>query len=922
MANITGSISSRGSKGHHTFNLSLTETENSYNVTNNTSPVAYTFSLTDDNNWYWSSWGTAISYTITIGDETITGYIPHHTTATQTVASGTVTIRHADDGTKSINYSFSISDSSGQSYTCGSASASGTLTLQTIPRASTLTLSTTSVNTLGSVVMTINSASDSFTHNITTVYNNTTRTLASNQSTSSKTKAITFNLGTSTTTDAFYLIRQDLKSTNTSSTTLTITLTTKSGSTVIGTKTYSLTISVPLAAVASISPNTVSCDSTITVTLENYDAVASTATLERLYGTTVVYSATSTTSNLANTTFEEYITTSTKGTATVRVTTKVGTKNLGSQSSNYTDTIPTGTYKPSISLTTNPSKTGTAYGSIAFLAGYNGASMKFTEGKTGHSNIVTRTVTIDKNTSVSYTTSGSVHTVTTGTLPSNTADYTAKVTFTVKDGRGVEASATASITVAGYSLPTFTSATAIRATSSGTVDGEGTYANLSATARAHSTAGSITSVVLYFDKGTSTPISGTTTSASGVSRTTSIDHYVNGTALVITQEYTFTAVATDALGFTTTIYFYLAKASVTLSLHKNVGIGLGTTAVAGEINSSLSMKMTEKSRGYYLKDSTGFNYPVAYDNQSNLWIGSTQTAAQHHRGGTYISSGYNGTAGNATIHISVPNAANTSASNYDVYHTGYKPTKSDVGLGNVDNTADANKSVASATSATNATNATNVYTTDTNPTSATWYRVAFHNNGSGTNVGIRGQDGLLYYTLQGTASALGESLLRLGNNTASGTAGNKRGRVRLYAQNAYYVDLLASNTPSASRTQYLPDQNGTLVVNAVTNATGVVTKSSGGATLSSSQINIFGKVAQLNIVITGPSGSQSDGTILFVGTITNTAYRPKAPARGVDCYGTSSLIGFITTAGAVTIRAMDAGTYNTTLEMVFTYIIP
>lgn len=36
---------------------------------------------------------------------------------------------------------------------------------------------------------------------------------------------------------------------------------------------------------------------------------------------------------------------------------------------------------------------------------------------------------------------------------------------------------------------------------------------------------------------------------------------------------------------------------------------------------------------------------------------------------------------------------------YNIYHTGYKPTKSDVGLGNVDNTADANKSVSYAATA-------------------------------------------------------------------------------------------------------------------------------------------------------------------------------------------------------------------------------
>ena len=76
------------------------------------------------------------------------------------------------------------------------------------------------------------------------------------------------------------------------------------------------------------------------------------------------------------------------------------------------------------------------------------------------------------------------------------------------------------------------------------------------------------------------------------------------------------------------------------------------------------------SQGIYGVDSTGFSYPYARDNGSNLWMGATQTAAQHHRGRTFISSGYNGTSGNSSIYVSVPNASNNNATNYLVYHEG------------------------------------------------------------------------------------------------------------------------------------------------------------------------------------------------------------------------------------------------------------
>lgn len=96
-------------------------------------------------------------------------------------------------------------------------------------------------------------------------------------------------------------------------------------------------------------------------------------------------------------------------------------------------------------------------------------------------------------------------------------------------------------------------------------------------------------------------------------------------------------------------------------------------SITGTITSTGNITISNSSRGYYLKDSTGYQYPGVYDNGSNLWLGSTQTAAQHHRGGTYISAGYNGTTGNSTIYVSVPNTTNNGGTNYAVFHAGYVP---------------------------------------------------------------------------------------------------------------------------------------------------------------------------------------------------------------------------------------------------------
>lgn len=132
------SISKKGAKGHHTYKLTLTEASTS--TANNTSTINYTFELIDDANWFWEQWSTNISYSISANGSVIkSGYIPNHTTKNQTVASGSFTVPHNADGSKSISYSFSVTDNANQSYTSGNASASGTMALTKIPRYATVT---------------------------------------------------------------------------------------------------------------------------------------------------------------------------------------------------------------------------------------------------------------------------------------------------------------------------------------------------------------------------------------------------------------------------------------------------------------------------------------------------------------------------------------------------------------------------------------------------------------------------------------------------------------------------------------------------------------------------------------------------------------------------------------------------------------
>jgi len=157
---VEKTILAKGSRGHHTFYLKVTET--SIDIASNQSILSYDFWLVDDNNWFWESQGTMVSYSITIGTHSYSGSIPHHTTVTTNVTSGSgITETHSSDGTLSINIGFSVTDTSGISYMPGNASQSGMLTLTAIPRAGEISVSNyTIANTTGPISIKITSKAD------------------------------------------------------------------------------------------------------------------------------------------------------------------------------------------------------------------------------------------------------------------------------------------------------------------------------------------------------------------------------------------------------------------------------------------------------------------------------------------------------------------------------------------------------------------------------------------------------------------------------------------------------------------------------------------------------------------------------------------------------------------------------------------
>lgn len=129
------SISSNGSKGHHKFTL-IVEEYGEPSIANNTSTVSFSFIISSlGGGWNWETWGNNITYEVIINGSKYKGSIANYDGySNDTLKFGNLAIQHDADGDKTISFSFSVTDTSGQIYTCGNASASGTMALSSIPR--------------------------------------------------------------------------------------------------------------------------------------------------------------------------------------------------------------------------------------------------------------------------------------------------------------------------------------------------------------------------------------------------------------------------------------------------------------------------------------------------------------------------------------------------------------------------------------------------------------------------------------------------------------------------------------------------------------------------------------------------------------------------------------------------------------------
>lgn len=375
----SGSITTNEVEGR---SLTLSWTLSSQSVEKNTSTISWTLKGSGSASGYVMSG----AFKAVINGVTVYNSEPRiELRNTTTVASGTATIAHNSDGTKS----FSLSCEAGIYTYAVSATASGTHTLTTIPRASTI--SATNVNMGSASTITITRASSSFTHTLTYSFGNATGTIATKTTSTSVSWTPTLTLAN--------------QIPNAVSGKCTITCKTYSGTTEVGSKTCTMTLTVPSSVKPTITSLTAArVDGTVPTAWEIYVQSKSKATLTingaaGAYGSTI--SSYSITGGGYSSTASSFTTGFLNTSGTITFTASV-TDSRGRVSANATVTISVVAYSaPSFSkyISQRCNSAGTASDSGTYVK----STVNFSYASCSSKNTITTATYYRKTTETSWT---------------------------------------------------------------------------------------------------------------------------------------------------------------------------------------------------------------------------------------------------------------------------------------------------------------------------------------------------------------------------------------------------------------------------------------------------------------------------------------------------------------------------------------
>lgn len=260
MAQFSGSIGiSTGQTDK--YSLLLDVSEKSYSIENNTSQIEWWVGIRS-NTAYHNHYGLSETYVVNINGTVVHNAVHTPTVnsgATVWVASGTTTVSHNADGSKSISVSASFNNADRGTYLPTTGSCSGSLKLTTIPRATTPSIDKPSLDCGSAIKISGTSASSNFSHKVYVTWNGT------------KTQIGTIASGT-TTPSFSYTIPTDWEKNIPDSTSgiATFTLETISGSTSVGSKTVNATIKVRSGVVPSIGTVSISDTNSICAGIGQY----------------------------------------------------------------------------------------------------------------------------------------------------------------------------------------------------------------------------------------------------------------------------------------------------------------------------------------------------------------------------------------------------------------------------------------------------------------------------------------------------------------------------------------------------------------------------------------------------------------------------------------------------------------------------
>lgn len=260
MAQFSGSIGiSTGQTDK--YSLLLDVSEKSYSIENNTSQIEWWVGIRS-NTAYHNHYGLSETYVVNINGTVVHNAVHTPTVnsgATVWVASGTTTVSHNADGSKSISVSASFNNADRGTYLPTTGSCSGSLKLTTIPRATTPSIDKPSLDCGSAIKISGTSASSNFSHKVYVTWNGT------------KTQIGTIASGT-TTPSFSYTIPTDWEKNIPDSTSgiATFTLETISGSTSVGSKTVNATIKVRSGVVPSIGTVSISDANSICTGIGQY----------------------------------------------------------------------------------------------------------------------------------------------------------------------------------------------------------------------------------------------------------------------------------------------------------------------------------------------------------------------------------------------------------------------------------------------------------------------------------------------------------------------------------------------------------------------------------------------------------------------------------------------------------------------------